>query len=247
MNISISDELLNAYVDNELDEKEAQKIESAIQDDSELRKKVRNLQQLKMQMRASYASLRAPLHHNNTKNPVIIPAGIAASVTLLVGVSSGWLGHEYLDRQSDATAQKSNITTQQQELLGIKLQPVKAQDNKIIIHLAQNDKQLFDKALAKAEALLDRFDKLEESGVIQVLANSNGMDILRKDRSPYKARIVKMMQQHKNIEFVACKNTIQRLKSNGVDVQLIKGVEVHGPVINEIVNRLQDGWTYIKI
>ncbi len=247
MNISISDELLNAYVDNELDEKEAQEIESAIQDDSELRNKVRNLQQLKMQIRASYASLRAPVHHNNTKNPVIIPAGIAASVTLLVGISSGWLGHEYLESQADAVSQQSSITHQQQELLGIKLQPVKAQDNKIIIHLAQNDKQLFDKALAKAEALLDRFDKLEESGVIQVLANSNGMDILRKDKSPYKARIVKMMQQHKNIEFVACRNTIQRLESNGVDVQLINGVEVHGPVINEIVNHLQDGWTYIKI
>lgn len=247
MNISISDELLNAYIDNELDEKEAQKIEAEIENGSELRNKVRHLQQLKMQMRASYASLRAPLHHNTNKNSVVIPTGIAASVTLLVGITSGWFGHQYMDQAPDSISHGSTVTPEQQQLLGIKLQPVKKQDNKIIIHLAQNDKQLFDKALAKAEALLDRFDKLKESGVIQVLANSNGMDLLRKDKSPYKTRIVKMMQQHKNIEFVACQNTIKRLESNGVNVQLINGVEVHGPVINEIVNHLQDGWTYIKI
>ncbi len=248
MNTTISDELLNAYIDNELDEKDAQNIEAKIKNDSELRNKVRNLQHLKMQMRASYASLRAPLrNHQNQNKSVVIPASIAASITLLVGISSGWLGHQYINNDSKTITRANKADAGEQQLLGIKLQPVKAQDNKIIIHLAQNDKQLFDKALAKAEALLERFDRLKENGVIQVLANSNGMDILRKDKSPYKTRIIKMMQQHNNIEFIACQNTIQRLKDNGIDVQLINGVEVHGPVINEIVNHLQDGWTYIKI
>ncbi len=56
-----------------------------------------------------------------------------------------------------------------------------------------------------------------------------------------------MMKNHDNVQFVACKNTIKRLQSAGKPVDLLPGVKVHGPVINEIITGLQSGWTYMKI
>lgn len=237
----ISNEMLNAYIDNELDEKEAQLIEAEIKKSSRLQKKLQEFQQVKLKIQASYAPVRAPIRgiHEPSKT-AWLPTAVAASLTLVVGLTSGWLGHQYL-----GTSEKNNAKLD--ELLGVKLQAVSPRDDKIMIHLAQNDQILFDKALAKAEALLERFESLEQKGMIQVLANSNGMDIMRNDKSPYRSRIVSMMDRYDNIQFVACQNTIQRLESDGENVELIDGVKVHGPVINEIVTHMQDGWTYIKI
>ena len=241
MNSSISTEMLNAYIDNELDEKEALEIEAEIKKSTQLQKKLHDYQQVKLKIQASYASLRAPVRREReAAKSTWIPTAIAASLTLTVGITSGWFGHQYM--ASNAT---NDVTID--KLLGVKLQAVTPQDDKIIIHLAQNDQVIFEKALAKAEALLERFESMEQKGSIQVLANSNGMDILRNDKSPYKQRIVNLMDQHDNIQFVACQNTIQRLQANGQNVDLINGVQVHGPVINEIVTHMQDGWTYIKI
>ncbi len=249
MNTSVSTEMLNAYIDNELDQKEAYEVEAEIKKDSELQKQLDDLQQLKLKVQASYASIRPPVRYPQKASSSWLPTAVAASLTLVVGISSGWYGHQYMndDALFDGVIGNVNKDVSVDNLLGVKLQPVKAQDNKIIIHLAQNDRQLFDKALAKAEALLARFDAMEQKGSIQVLANSYGMDLMRKGKSPYKERITNMIQQHDNIQFVACSNTIKRLESNGVNVDLIDGVQVHGPVIDEIVTHMQDGWTYIKI
>lgn len=239
MNSSISTEMLNAYIDNEFDDKETRDIEAQIKQSSTLQKQLQDLQQTKLRIQASYASVRPPVRQHKPVKSMWLPTATAASLTLLVGITSGWFGHQFVGAGA-------NKITSAEKLLGVKLEALKPQDNKIIIHLAQNDQLMFDKALAKAEALLQRFESLEQNGSIELLANSTGMDLLRKDKSPYRQRIVNLMQ-HDNIKFIACPNTIQRLESNGDQVQLINGVKVHGPVINEIVTRMQDGWTYIKI
>lgn len=239
MNNSISTEMLHAYIDNELDEREALEIEAEIKKSSQLRKQLRDFQQVKLKIQASYAPLRAPVRsQSQSSKSAWLSTAIAASLTLTIGISSGWYGHQYMTNESAGVIDN---------LLGVKLQPVTPQDDKIIIHLSQNDQLLFDKALQKAEAILQRFELMEQKGAVQILANSNGMDILRNDKSPYKQRIFNMMNQYDNVQFVACQNTIQRLESNGQNVNLINGVKVHGPVINEIVSHMQDGWTYIKI
>jgi len=236
----VSEEMLNAYLDNELDEKDTQFIELQIQNNAELQRRIEQLQDIKIKIRASYASVSPPVHRRvrpcNKRN--LLPSSLAASLTLCFGLASGWYTHGYINTSN------SNDSS---HLLGIKLEQLKPQDDKIIIHLAQNDVALFDEALKKTEILLTRFDAMNQPGKVRVLANSYGMDLLRKDKTPYQERISDLMLKYNNVEFVACKNTIKRLKSSGQNVNLLPGVKVHGPVINEIVSGLQNGWTYIKV
>ncbi len=239
MSKTVSEELLNAYLDNELDEKDTRFIDLQIKNDAQLQHRIEQLQDLKFKIQASYASVSPPVHHQirPANKKLMLPVAMAASVALCVGLASGWYSHAYLD----STSASGNY------LLGVKLQDLKPQDNKIIIHLAQNDMVLFDQALSKAETLLTLFESLNQQGKVHVLANSYGMDLLRSDKTPYYERITNMMQTYDNVEFVACTNTIKRLKSSGKNIALLPGVKVHGPVINEIVSSLQDGWTYLKI
>lgn len=239
MSKSVSEEMLNAYLDNELDEKDIRLIEFQIKNNVELQRRIEQLQDIKIKIWASYASVSPPVRHEirprNKRN--LMPSSMAASLILCFGLASGWYTHGYINTTADNSS----------HLLGIKLEQLKPQDNKIIIHLAQNDTALFDEALTKAETLLIRFDAMNQQGKVHVLANSYGMDLLRKDKTPYQERITNMMLKYKNVEFVACKNTLKRLKSAGKNIQLLPGVKVHGPVINEIISGLQNGWTYIKV
>ncbi len=240
MSKTVSEEMLNAYLDHELDEKDTRLIELQIQNNAELQHRVEQLQDIKIKIRASYASVSPPARREirpcNKRN--LLPSSMAASLILCFGLASGWYTHGYINTTADNNSS---------HLLGIKLEQLKPQDNKIIIHLAQNDRALFDEALTKAESLLIRFDAMKQQGKVHILANSYGMDLLRKDKTPYQKRISNMMLKYNNVEFVACTNTIKRLKSAGKNIELLPGVKVHGPVINEIISGLQNGWTYIKV
>ncbi|MCU7940106.1 MAG: hypothetical protein KZQ64_07180 [gamma proteobacterium symbiont of Bathyaustriella thionipta] len=235
----VSEEMLNAYLDNELDEKDIRFIDLQIKNNVQLQKRVEQLHEIKLKIRASYESVSPPVRDKKRQESKkrLIPAGMVASLTLLIGLVSGWYSHSYFNV----------FSSNPDYLLGVKLGALNPEDNKIMIHLAQNDRVLFDKALTKAEKLLARFESFNQNGKVHVLANSYGMDLLRKDKTPYQERIAKMMKNHENVKFVACKNTIKRLKSNGKSVDLLPGVKVQGPVINEIVSGLRNGWTYMKI
>jgi len=239
MSNSISNEMINAYIDNELDEKERLLIDESLQSDQQLRAKIEQLKSLKLNIKNSYSSVSSPLDKPNSltlKNHTF-PKTLAASIALFFGLVTGWYSHDYINLS----------TANSQYLLGVKLEALKPQDNKIIIHLSKNDLVLFDNALTKAETLLAYFNTIKQQGKVHILANSYGMDILRSDTTPYQERISKIMNKYNNVEFVACENTIKRLKSSGKEINLLPGVKVHGPVINQIISRLQNGWTYINI
>lgn len=239
MDNSVSDEMLNAYLDNELDEKDTRFIDTQIKNIPELQYKIEQLQDIKLKIRASYAGVEPPFNPqiHSASNTHLIPAGIAASVIMVIGLAAGWYSHSYLNNHPAST----------DHLLGVKLEALKPKDNKIMIHLAQNDIALFDQALTKAETILAGFEAFNPQGKVHILANSYGMDLLRADTSPFQKRIINLMQSYDNVNFVACKNTLKRLQSSGKNTDLLPGVKVNGPVINEIVSSLQNGWTYIKI
>lgn len=239
MPIAISKEMINAYIDNELDAKDTQFIDLEMKKDAALQHKIEQLHDLKLKIKASYASVHSPIHHevSASHSNHLIPASMATSIILLAGLVTGWYTHTYINTSM----------TESNYLLGVKLEQLKPQDNKIIIHLSQNGTVLFDKALTKAETLLAYYDTLQQQGQVHILANSYGMDLLRSGKTPYQERIILMMERYDNVEFVACKNTIKRLKSAGETIDLLPGVKVHGPVINEIVSSLKNGWTYINI
>jgi intracellular sulfur oxidation DsrE/DsrF family protein len=56
-----------------------------------------------------------------------------------------------------------------------------------------------------------------------------------------------MMDRYDNLSFVACANSIKRLREQGVDVLLIDRTHTRETAIDHFIERLQQGWTYIKI
>ena len=81
---------------------------------------------------------------------------------------------------------------------------------------------------------------------LEVVANAEGLKLLRADTSPYPERIRRMALQFNNISFLACNRAIEKLRMNGIDVHLLPEARVIPGALEEIVDRLQQGWVYIR-
>ena len=80
-----------------------------------------------------------------------------------------------------------------------------------------------------------------------MLANSHGLDLFRADRSPYASRIATLTKNHENVRFIVCAQTVARYTRDEGRIVLLPETQIAPSAIGQIVDRLQEGWTYIKI
>ena len=81
---------------------------------------------------------------------------------------------------------------------------------------------------------------------VEIVANQTGLDILRAGKSPYAKRLEKLRATYPNLTYIACHQTADRLRENGVAVKLLPGVHYAPTALDEIVKRMQQGWVYIR-
>jgi intracellular sulfur oxidation DsrE/DsrF family protein len=78
------------------------------------------------------------------------------------------------------------------------------------------------------------------------VANGAGLDLLRADRSPLAERVIALNERHPNVKLIACNLTMDRLRRRGETVALLPGVQVVPSALDEIVDRLNSGWLYVR-
>jgi intracellular sulfur oxidation DsrE/DsrF family protein len=71
--------------------------------------------------------------------------------------------------------------------------------------------------------------------------------LMRAGVSPHADRIARMTQRHANLQWVACSQTIARFTGEGQKVELLPIARAAPTAVGEIVTRLQQGWTYVRV
>lgn len=247
MKQEVSDEILGAYVDDELACSEKRIIADKIKSDPELESRVQALLSLKTSLKNAYADSTLNQRSekpdlSNKASKLIFKQSIAASFILTCGLIVGAMINLSGNTPGQLVTAKADDT-----LFGIKVKPVSQQTDKILLHISSADLDKLDFLLTKTEQLLTNSRNSEYPLSIEVIANSRGIDLLRKTKTPYAQRIQELQNQYSNLQFIACKNTIRRLKQAGQTVQMINGVKADQPALDTIINRMDQGWTYIKI
>lgn len=59
-------------------------------------------------------------------------------------------------------------------------------------------------------------------------------------------RIARMSREYANLRFIACGNSLERLREQGIEPALVKEADNSTPAVERIVDRLQRGWSYIR-
>lgn len=229
--MKFSDERLNAYVDNQLGVQECDEILAAIATDVALGQRVCALRATKELVRHAYRE--APAARRTPRRRLPFWGGaLAASLVLAVGVLIGWQGH-----QAAATIETPGSLAAWTDRLFAE------EPDRILIHLDSSRSEQMEAALDLAEAYLAKTGNAR----IEVIANHTGLDLLRARTTPYAGRIAELKAQHQRVGFIACGQTIARLRAVGQDVSLVPEAAVTRTAIEHVAERVQQGWTYLKI
>ena len=237
-----SDEIINAYVDGELEGPEKEQFKQDIKDDAELADQVISLCELKKSLKSTYSQIPLPISGNehNSSYPVNLKQYAAAVIILCMGYFLGFGVNSALEKNSYVA--QDNIVN------GVQLTPVSLQQpNKIILHVSSNNSQVLYKTLSEINKILENYDENKLPFELEVVANSGGINLFRKDVSPYKKRIKQIIQTYSNVSFIACTNAIDKMRLKGIEPDLISDTKTGVTAIEQIVKRLQDGWVYIKV
>ena len=244
MDTRITDEEIHSYIDGELDRETRRKIQDMINQQPELARKVNSFRSVDQALKDAYNEIELP--HSTNRN---IPGDnstttqpqkstrqkmIAAIVMPLLFIS-GWFAHTLID--------SSHV---QYELLGgITLPDVQNNNMSAIYHIDVDEAAAADELMNRVEGTLKRSEN--DAIEIEVVANSEGLNLLRTDHNQYAKRFNQLAQHYDNLSFVACSNAVKRLEKRGIDVVLVNRTNSDISAVEHVVDRMKKGWTYIKI
>ena len=238
----VSEEMLHALIDGELEPVEAERLYARMGKDETLANRVCVLRGMKDMVRLAYS--HPPGASKAWQDPFTSVGrgwaqAIAAGLLLTTGLGAGWLMH---------AGQPPQIIPV--DPVGSPSAPLAAREaevNKILLHIDSASPQKFVTLLDKADGLLKAARERNANLQVEVVANSHGLDLLRADRSPYARRIATLTKNNENLRFIACAQTLARLSRDEGRIVLLPEAQIAPTAIGEIIERLQEGWTYIKI
>ena len=238
----ISEEILNAFIDGEIESEEKIEILRQLGDNPQLTQRTCELIRTKELLRAAYSDIAPPESQRigSVKQPVHRGVWGALAASLIAAVVL--LGGDLEQRLYTPEIQQSNfspVAFQQAE---------EAAALRIVFHLTSSNPLRMGKLLDDIESLLLQTAKLDQNAVVEVIANGEGMDLYRDGVTSFGERIQEMTVDHENIRFVACQRTIDQLESDGEGkIHLLPEVVRAGSGISQVIQRQRQGWSYIQI
>lgn len=237
--------ILNALVDGELDSGARRDILVRLREDASLRDTACRLRDVKTHLRHAYAGARPPLRDAGSRTRRRRwPLAATAIVLLGIGFVAGMLAPVSLHSPSREAVAVSAQSGAMSEVGGIRIQPIQTRHNKFVLHVSQGGEDRFSEVIDRAERLLGSYPGpgLE----IEVVANSEGLGLFREEISTQVERIRALTEQYDNIHFIACLNTMEVLQRHGVRTRLLTGTRTTQSAVDHIIERLQDGWIYVR-
>lgn len=228
-----SDEHLNAYIDNQLDLEEAGQVLRKSQENPALNQRVCELRQMQALVRHAYADAAVPegtMASKSRRWPRYLQ-GAAAVLLLAVGAAAGWLAHG-----NDPSAMQGTYLTTAQ-----------SRPQNVILHISTDDPIKVSDALDQAELMLERSKEKGNDFRLEIVANGDGLNLLRARYSSYPERTEELIHNYDNLTVMACARTLQAIKEQGGDVELLPSVNTTESALERVVDRLQDGWLYIRV
>ena len=225
-----SEEQLNAFVDGELDPEERSQIYNEAARSPDLDKRLCQHRKLKDLVKHGYENVPVPTRPK--RSPLsrggFVSRSLAAAALIIAGLSGGWLVHDYLEHGGDGSATTAPV----------------ARVNNFLLHVTSAEPEQMLAALTQAQELLESAAD-DEVRQVEIIANEKGLDLLRRDVTPYAREITAL--QDKEVVFYACSRTIQRLEERGVEVQLVPHTNADFTALDRVVMGMQQGWQYEKI
>lgn len=220
----VKDNHINSFVDGELDGDESVVLLEQLEHDSKLQRELCDTHRIKDMMKMAYPETNNNNDQINDSNRNLLGSIAACFVFLIVGFLSG------------SFYNPSNT---------FNLSQVTAQEQKLVLFIGYSDDKKFEETLNQAESFLKTHRGKQVK--VNVVASAGGIDLLRNGHSSFIPRIHELSKSYDALDFIACNNTIDKLKNEGKTVSIINEALVAPSAVEFVVKRLQQGWSYLAI
>ena len=125
--------------------------------------------------------------------------------------------------------------------------PTAKKEHHLILQVNSNDPAAMNLALNNAMNVTEYYKESGENVKIEVVTFGPGLNMLREDTSPVKARIETMSLSNPEISFKACGNTQANMsKAENKEIPIIRAAEVVKSGVIRIMELQEKGWAYVK-
>ena len=122
-----------------------------------------------------------------------------------------------------------------------------ADTHRIVFHMDENDAKTMNLTLNNAANANRYYQNKGEEAEIEIVTYGPGLIMLHAKKSPVKDRIASFSQNYDNISFRACANTKRKMeKKSGKKVPLLPQASVVPSGVIHLVERQEQGWSYIR-
>jgi uncharacterized protein len=123
----------------------------------------------------------------------------------------------------------------------------KHRPHRLILQVNTNDPAAMNLALNNAMNVVQYYKDRGEKVAVEVITFGPGLNMLREDTSPVKARIETMALSTPEVSFKACGNTQQNMrKAENKDISIIPQAQVVTSGVVRVMELEEQGWTYVK-
>ena len=123
-------------------------------------------------------------------------------------------------------------------------------DNKqhrVVLQVNTNEPATMNLALNNATNVAQYYKDKGEKVTIEIVTFGPGLNMLRSDTSPVKARIETLALSTPEISYKACGNTQQNMqKAENKDIPIISQAQVVPSGVVRVMELQEQGWTYVK-
>lgn len=238
--MEFSDETLNAFLDGELSEDQRAEVLAAMAEDQPLSERVCRLRSVKERVQLAFQEPPAPSKRRCPKRPAAWIAVAATVLLFLTGGVAGWYLYPVMQNDRFVLLDES----------GRGSAPAAADSDamRIVFHLTSPDMTTAGDLLDEVEEMLGAYQQNDRPLRVEVVAQGNGLALLRERLSAYKGRIEDLANRYGNLTFVACANTVHRAEvTEGTEVVLLPNAELTESGVTHVVQRQKEGWAYIRI
>jgi intracellular sulfur oxidation DsrE/DsrF family protein len=146
------------------------------------------------------------------------------------------------------TAKSAAAAQAQKSTVALAAQPAAAQkEHRLILQVNTNDAAAMNLALNNATNVAQYYEKIGEPVKIEVVTFGPGLNMLRDDTSPVKARIETMALSTPEVSFKACGITRENMrKAEDKDIPIVPQAEIVPSGVVRVMQLEEEGWSYVK-
>lgn len=234
----IEDLQLHAFIDDELEEQECAMLLAELERAGETEKRLSDYRKLKDLVKYAYSSVPSP---SRESAPIFIksrkPSAFISGCLLVLGCLIGGLLTHMVWSGTVSKEQSLHVAN-------TTLNAITEKKNHFLLHLSSGNPAVMSSALDRAETLVMNSSKLNPM-TVEVIANAEGINLLRGDVTPFKARIAALADKH--VLFIACARRIENLLESNQQVDLLPEADYRYTAVERIVGGLRGGATYERI